>query len=162
MGNTSLKFQGDVRMKIKCIILRRNRTIITKSIDGKKSFFRYNKGIYLTPKNFVNLISQVDDIPKISQYPELIFYEDDPVPLKMIQATDNEKAKKELEARSGKFLDLVVVGNALKELAKPQGLGFQILFEYIKSPSKMLPMLFIILIVLAVLSQFMQGGSIFG
>jgi len=149
-------------MKIRCIILRRNRTIIVKTINGEKSFFRYNKGIYLTPKNFVNLISQVNTIPSIRQHPELIYFEDDPVPLKTIIGDDETKIKEKLEARSGKFLDKVVVSNALKELAKPEGIGFQILLEYVKSPSKLLPMLFILIIIMALISQLLSGGSIFG
>lgn len=150
-------------MKIRCIILRRNRTIIRKYIDANKSFFRYNKGIYLTPKNFVNLISQVDKTPSISQHSELLYFEDDPVPLKIIVAKNEKEAKKELQARSGKFLDKVVIGNALKELAKPQGIGFQVLLEYVKSPSKIIPILFFGIIAFTVIYQFIEsGGSIFG
>jgi hypothetical protein len=150
-------------MKIRCIILRRNRTIIIKLIDATKSFFRYNNGIYLTPKNFVNLISNIDNTPSVSQIPELLYFEDDPVPLKIILAEDEEDAKQELEARSGKFLDKVVVGNALKELAKPQGLGFQVLLEYIRSPSKLIPVLFILIIVFTLIYEFLgSGGNLFG
>ena len=150
-------------MKIRCIILRRNRTILRKYSDGNKSFFRDNKGIYLTPKNFVNLISEVDETPSVTQHPELIYFEDDPVPLKIIIAKDEAEAKKELEARSGKFLDKVVVGNALEELAKPQGIGFQVLLEFVKSPSKLIPILFFGIIAFTVIYQFIEsGGSIFG
>ncbi|MBA7493350.1 hypothetical protein ES702_03908 [subsurface metagenome] len=150
-------------MKIRCIILRRNRTIILKPIDGNNSFFRFSKGIYLTPKNFVNLVSQIDKTPSVRQHPELIYFEDDPVPLKIILNKDKKESQKELDKRSGKFLDKVVIGNALKELAKPQGIGFQILMEYIKSPQKMIPMLFMIIIVCSLIYHFIfSGGAIFG
>ena len=134
-----------------------------KYVNANKSFYRFNKGIYLTPKNFVNLISEIDKTPSVRQHPELLYFEDDPVPLKIIVSKDEAEGKKELDARSGKFLDKVVVGNALEELAKPSGIGFQLLMEYVKSPSKIIPILFFGIIAFTLIYQFIQsGGSIFG
>lgn len=93
----------------------------------------------------------------------MLYFEDDPVPLKIIIAKNEKEAQTKLQARSGKFLDKVIIGNALKELAKPQGIGFQLLMEYVKSPSKIIPILFFGIIAFTVIYQFIQsGGSIFG
>lgn len=134
--------------QIKCIILRTNRTIKILVKNIKTGEFRYNKGLYLMPKQYVSLIS---DQGVIKEIPELIYYENDPLP---INITNRKKM-------SGSFLDDIVIEKVLSTTAKPKSLMFQVLAEYLRNPFKIVMLAFAILIAIVLINSVLSGGFLF-
>ena len=134
--------------KIKCVILRTNRTIKVLVKNIKTGEFRYNKGLYLMPKQYVSLIS---DQGVIKEIPELIYYENDPLPINII----NRKKM------SGSFLDDIVIENVLSTTAKPSSLFFQVIAEYLRNPFKIVMLAFALLIAIVLLNSILTGGFLF-
>jgi len=134
--------------KIKCVILRTNRTIKILVKNIKAGEFRYIKGLYLMPKQYVSLIS---DQGVIKEIPELIYYENDPLP---INITNRKKM-------SGSFLDDIVIEKVLSTTAKPKSLMFQVLAEYLRNPFKIVMLAFAILIAIVLLNSVLSGGFLF-
>lgn len=75
--------------------------------------------------------------------PELIYYENDPLPL-----TIHEKR----EERSKEFLNQIVISKAMEELGQPSSMFLEIIAGYIKSPSKMFMLVFLIIIILSLIN----------
>lgn len=134
--------------KIKCTILRTNRTIKILVKNIKTGEFRYNKGLYLMPKQYVSLIS---DQGVIKEIPELIYYENDPLPINII----NRKKM------SGSFLDDIVIAKVLTTTAKPSSLMFQVIAEYLRNPFKIVMLAFAILIAIVLINSVLSGGFLF-
>lgn len=134
--------------KIKCVILRTNRTIKILVKNIKTGEFRYNKGLYLMPKQYVSLIS---DQGVIKEIPELIYYENDPLPINII----NRKKM------SGSFLDDIVIEKVLSTTAKPSSLFFQVIAEYLRNPFKIVMLAFALLIAIVLLNSILTGGFLF-
>lgn len=132
-------------MKIKCYILRKDRTATVKQVDPNKGTFRFNEGLYLLNKKAVNLVDR-------EATPELIFIEGNPNPVfneNKKEVTDNTKKTKKDTTPEPTLLDHQVMKNALKVTGAPRGLGLDIIADYMKDPTKILMLVFAIIIFVA-------------
>ncbi len=124
-------------MKIRCLIIRKDRSICTRKVDSSKANFTFNHGLYTIPRESVN-ISEYKGI-KGKQVPELIYFEDDALPVN----SGSENAQS--------FLEYVVLENALKQVSAPKGMLLDILSDYARSPGKLLLLAFAFIIVVSFL-----------
>ena len=131
-------------MRIRCIILRRNRTLRISHYKQERGFFRFNKGIYLLRKEDVNLYHNEDKKIKYIPKPELYFIEGHPIPIgikdvetgEVIEIEDSEGNKIKIPriTKASAFLDKLVISNALREVGKPRGLMWEVMADYVKNP----------------------------
>lgn len=130
-------------MRIRCVILRRNRTLRVSHYKQERGFFRFNKGIYLLRKEDVNLNYSLDKKLKYVPKPELYFIEGHPIPIgkkedtaDFIEITDTEGKIIRIPriTKASAFLDKLVISNALREVGKPRGLMWEVVADYVKNP----------------------------
>lgn len=129
-------------MRIRCVILRRNRTLKIVQHKHERGFFRYNKGIYLLRKEDVNLKYGLDSKVKYAPKPELYFIEGHPIPLGLedtedfieVKGPEGQNVKIPKITKASAFLDKLVISNALKEVGKPRGLMWEVVADYVKNP----------------------------
>lgn len=130
-------------MQIRCIILRRNRTLRVSKYKQERGFFRFNKGIYLLRKEDVNLNYNLDKKLKYAPKPELYFIEGHPIPIGITEDLENFIEIKDGEGnvikipritKASAFLDKLVISNALREVGKPRGLMWEVVADYVKNP----------------------------
>jgi len=125
--------------KIEIIMLRKNRTAETFQVSPDQLYFKRRGNLYCMPKEAVN--TRTFEGQKNNPHAELIYVEGDPIPqTTLTMLTGNT------------FLENLVIENAIQSTAKPRGYLLEILGDYLKNPSKILLMAFIIVIVGALAS----------
>ena len=124
-------------MMIECLMIGKDRCITVIKVDPRKGKFTYNKGLYTIPKEAVNLTEFVNG--KIESYPELIFFENDPLPINDASGDVNSVLKR------------TVLDNALQQVAKAETGFMGIVKEYMQHPSKILILAFVGVIVAALI-----------
>lgn len=136
--------------QIRCLIIGKDRSITTLKIDALKDTFTWNKGLYTIPRDAVNISRFITEKGKEIKetYPELIYLEGTATPI-----TSEEE---EQDAGVQAFLERVILGNALKQVAAARSEWASLIFDYLKHPSKMILLVFILIIVAAVV-----GGLLF-
>jgi len=134
-------------MKIRCVILRRNRTQHVKKVDQRRGFFRFNRGIYLLRKEDINLTYKLSSLPHVNPTPELLFFEGDPIPVSHVHD----------EGRAGKFLDSIVISNALEEIGQPRGIFFEVIGDYLRNPFKIIFLVFAVVIGIGLIQSLFRG-----
>ena len=131
---------GRNKIKITAILITKNRYIKTFEVNGQAEYFRFNKGLYTIPSDSVNFAYNPKTKNKKS-VPELIYVEGQTTPV-------NSKNKD-----AGKFLDYVVLKNALNQVAAPQSMFLDVIAEYARNPTKLLMLAFVGIIVIAFLGS---------
>ena len=131
---------GRNKIKIKAIIITKNRYIKNLEVNGLSEYFHYNKGLYTIPRDAVNFCFNPKKKNKKS-IPELIYVEGQTTPV-------NAKNKD-----AGKFLDYVVLKNALNQVAAPKSMMLDVIAEYARSPMKMLMLVFVAIIAISFLGS---------
>lgn len=146
-------------MRIRCVILRRNRNLKTSDYPQERGFFRFNKGIYLLRKEDVNLRVEIDKKRPYKSKPELYFIEGHPIPLgvseeityKEVVGKDGKTVKIPNPTKASAFLDNLVISNALKETGKPRGLFWEVVGDYMKKPFNLLILVFAFIVLVTFL-----------
>jgi len=119
--------------KIRCIILRKDRTKAVIKVSSDKEFFRYKQGIYNVDREAVNNSNP-------SMTPELVFVEGVPRPIGS-------------KSSGVKCLDKQLIENFVKTASHPRSLGLEIIADYMRNPSKLI----LLAVGLAVLIAVLQG-----
>lgn len=120
---------------IKCLMIGKDRHITVVNVDSRKANFTHNNGLYTIPKEAVNLAEFEDG--KADNYPELIYVESVALP---VNQTGGDV--------SG-FLTETVVSNALKQVAHPRSDFMNMIFDYLRNPSKLIMLTFVGIIIAA-------------
>lgn len=122
-------------MKIRCIILRKDRSIEIVKANPSASHFRWKDGIYTIDKDAVNLTKKDGNA---NPTPELIYIEGNPQPIS-IDGTESTQ----------EFLEHTVIENILRATAEPTGFILDIIGDYLKDPSKLLMLVIVLIIAIA-------------
>ena len=130
-------------MKIKCLIIGKDRYITEVNVDSRKANFSYNEGLYIIPSGAVNLAEFADG--KKEPYPELVYHENDPMPVNVKNA-----------GSMAEFLDKEVVANAIKQISEPKSEFFTIISDYVRNPNKLFLAVFALIILLAFLGSWLM------
>jgi len=101
---------------IRCLIIRRDKTVTERKLRPSKDFI-FKGGLYILDEEGVNLYQEKDRI----KGSEIIFFEGNPLP---VYITD-----KNLEEASSKYLDDYVYTNALKQTARERRISLAWLRE---------------------------------
>jgi hypothetical protein len=131
-------------MNINCRIFCKDRTIETVKVNARHQEFTFNKGLYVIPKEAVNLF-KLEGKPRYE--PELVFIEGEPLPV---------NAEKTSTASSD-FLTRIVIRNALKQSSRMKSEMFGLIADYMRNPGKIILLVFALTIVGALISAFMGG-----
>ena len=123
-------------MKIRCLILRKDKQIIEKKVNPNTSRFKYQGGLYTLNKEAVN----ITEYPErgVNPTPELIYVEGNPLP---VNVSGNVMT----------FLDHLVVQNALQQVSNPRSKIFSLVADYVKNPVKLIPLVIVFIILVAFL-----------
>lgn len=133
--------------RIKVFIRSKDRSIIEKKVGVSRPFFIHRNGFYSIPVESANITSTTKRGNfKVEAKPELLYVESYPLPITF--------ERKEGES-SGKALDDMLIENAVKQLAKPKWMGFELLTEYLKDPYRLLLLVFVGVITYAMLMEFL-------
>lgn len=126
-------------LKIEIIMLRKNRTAETFQVSPDQLYFKRRGNLYCMPKEAVNTRVFVDR--QNNPHAELIYVEGDPIPqTTLTMLTGNT------------FLENLVIENAIQSTAKPRGYLLEILGDYLKSPVKIIMLIFVFVIIGALAS----------
>lgn len=125
-------------MMIHCLMIGKDRCIETVKVDAKKTNFTHNKGLYTIPKEAVNLTEHAGP-KKVESYPELVYIEGIALPVNLEKGDVQE------------FLEHIVLSNALNQVARPRSDWFNLFADYIRHPSKIMILGFVVVIVVALI-----------
>jgi len=90
---------------IRCLIIRRDKTVIEKKLRPSKDFL-FKSGLYIIDENGVNLYQENDRI----KGSEIIFFEGNPLPIYINEVN--------LENAASRYLNDYVYTNALSQTAR--------------------------------------------
>jgi len=124
--------------KIRCVILRRDRSIKILNVNPSTEYFRFSNGIYNVDNEAVNMTNPSPNIP------ELIYVEGNPRP---IGSTED----------AIKIFDKQLFKKLIEDTVEPKGFAFDIIADYLKDPSKVIVWIFIVIIIYGVLQSFLGG-----
>lgn len=123
-------------MNINVTMVTKNRTIKKLEVDSTKDSFKFNKGLYIIRKEAVNFFW--DPKKEVRVYPELIYMEGRPSPVNA-------------DRDSSHFLNAVVLKNALEQTSDQKSELFSIVGDYARNPSKIMMLVFALIILIAFL-----------
>lgn len=129
--------------KIEVIMLRKNRTAETFQVSPDQLYFKRRGNLYVMPKDAVN--TRTFEGQKNNPHAELIYVEGDPIPQTTIAMLTGNT-----------FLENMVVENAIQSTAKPRGYLLEILGDYLKSPVKIIMLIFVFVIIGALASGLLK------
>lgn len=127
--------------KINVLMLRKNRTVETRTIRPDEPFFIVRGNLYVVPNEGVNLIAY-ENRPS-NPHSEIVYVEGNPVPICAKANTDD-------------FLAKMIVEKILKDTGKPKGFLFEIIADYLKSPAKILMIVFAGIVVAAIVMGYIH------
>lgn len=117
--------------KIRCVILRKDRTKDTLKVSSDSESFKYKKGIYNVDIEAVNNANP-------AMVPELVFFEDVPSPIGS-------------KSSPVKLLDKQIIMDFIKTASHPRGMALEIIADYLRNPAKLILLAFAAAILIAVL-----------
>ena len=136
--------------RIHCFIINRNHEIRRKKVNPNIEYFRDRESIYMIPSDCVTLSSTVKGLNPKS---ELYFVEDNPLPInfkpKKVKNADGEL--KEVDANVW-IADKIVTEMVLENTGKSKRNMFSGLSGYLTDPSKLLYLVFVLIIISAILT----------
>jgi hypothetical protein len=103
------------------------------------NYFERRGNLYMIPKEAINSITY-EDIPN-NPHSELIFVEENPIPFSL-HTTD----------KSSTFLEELIIENVLASTGQPKGFLLELIADYLKTPSKLILLAFVGIIIYAIVS----------